>query len=552
MRTRHLAWVLAVGACGGGGSGGVDAHPQADSAPTADAAPLATIGAAPDLLTAADPKLDGFDGWPIAFDLEAGGQTGVRCQVTIARAQTMIAVLDGTITGGRCVATWDGKGTDGKIVAPGVVSATAAILPATGVTPLARTMVSLEVVRLGVVEVHLESADKVPLMYGALGHVAHGYWLVPSDRAAWRIGPKASEGLSAVRLEMADGTPRALPMPWDDLRSPPQDMAAMDGVEADDFSLPSAFVAGGDVAITATLSSDIAGAPNGGAPVQSMIQVVAPANTTINGDATFTAGGQVGVHGALAPAVGRYDTTLRWTFAAKAPNGSFVAIPGGQSTEIVVYGTAGQPIFDYTTTPHHAWVEVVDRVTRWINGSTSDPLMVAHGIVEGVYYTMGLTYDVQSGASAYTNYPGAGFENAQFDLSSLSTLAFGNIINCSDAASIVSTYANMMGVDLRYHILTQPSVGSFDLNFIMAIGGTMFTQFPFTGGRGRFSYHAVTGPPDGSFYDATLALDGDGDPLSLPSTALLAEGMMPNDYLYDLSSEWMGIVTTMDQKVEIQ
>ncbi len=551
----RLAGALALGVMGsgcGGGTSGADAHPNADAPPTADAAPPQAIAPADDLLTAADPKLDGFDGWPLAFVVTDGGAAGLRCRVSLARGTASIATIEGTIAAGRCSATWNGLDPTDKPLTPGLVTGTVDLLPAVGETPVAQTTISLDVVRMGIVELHADAPDKVQLMYGSKGGVTHGFWLLPLDRAAFRIGPDASEGSSAVRLEMNDGTPRALPAPWDDVHSPPLDGAASDGVEADSYSLPTAFVAGADVNLTATLNSDVAGTVAGGAPTAGEVRVVAPAELTLAGSADFSAGGQLAAHGVLAPKVGRYDVKLRWTFEAKTAAGGYVAIPGGVTTEIVIYGLVGQPLFDYTTMPHHAWVEVVDAVTRWVNGSTTDPVMVTSDVVEGVYYTLGLVYDHVNGASAYTNYPGNGFENAQFDLSAFSSRAYGSIINCSDAASLVSTYSDMVGVDIRYHILTQPGVGSFDLNFIQAIGWPDFTETPFVGGRGRFSYHAVVGPPDGSFYDGTLLLDGDGTPTAAPSVALLPAAMTPTDYLTDLSSEWMGIATTFDQKVEIQ
>ena len=100
--------------------------------------------------------------------------------------------------------------------------------------------------------------------------------------------------------------------------------------------------------------------------------------------------------------------------------------------------------------------------------------------------------------------------------------------------------------------VTQADGNGFDLNYIRAIGFTDFDETPFTGDRGSFRYHAVVGPPDGTFYDGTLALDGAGTPTAPPFTPLLAEGMLPDDYLFDLSSQWMIVGTSMDEKVEIQ
>jgi hypothetical protein len=130
----------------------------------------------------------------------------------------------------------------------------------------------------------------------------------------------------------------------------------------------------------------------------------------------------------------------------------------------------------------------------------------------------------------------------------------GRIINCSDAASILSSYGSMAGVDLRYHILTSRfglSAG-FDLNYIRAIGMPAFDDTPFDSGRGGFRYHAIVGSPDDRSWDATLALDGDTNPAASPFEMLLAQSLDPDRYLQALSSEPANIRTDLDDKVRIQ
>ena len=52
-----------------------------------------------------------------------------------------------------------------------------------------------------------------------------------------------------------------------------------------------------------------------------------------------------------------------------------------------------------------------------------------------------------------------------------------------------------------------------------------------SGGCG-FSYHAVTTPDDAdTIYDATLALDGDGDPSGYPAEELLVQAISGDEYL---------------------
>lgn len=552
MRTTEFVLAALLLAACGGGSAGPDGGGDDD---VADATPPPPPGIAPGptLLAAADPRLDGFDGWPLAFAV-VSGSADMRCVVELSRAGTPLATLESPVAQDACAVVWPGVGAAGERLAPGTVDVTAKLMPAVG-EALAQTTAVVEVVRLGIVDVSLDSADEAQLMYGALGGVSQGYWLLPTDRPGWRIGPDAAEGATAVRLELANGDPRPLPGPWDDLRSPPLDDTGPDpdGVEVDSYNLPAAFLAGALIDATATLSADVAGAAGGGAPQVAEVRVVAPAGSTIYEGGPFVHDGQVVVQApALVPAVGRYDHSLRWTFEARAPGGEWAPVPGGVTTRHIVYGLAGLPIFDYSSMAHHAWVEVVDMVTRWIDGGTADPNAVAAAIVTGVYFELALVYDTQNGASAYTWYPGFGWENSQFDLSAFLVRENGDTINCSDAASLVSTFANMVGVDIRYHILQRGDGMGFDLNYIRAIGQPVFDETPFIGDRGRFSYHAVVGPPDGTFYDGTLQLDGDGTPTAPPHVPLLAAGMVAVDYLIALSSEWDIVDTSMDEKVELR
>lgn len=514
----------------------------------------AWVRPSPALAIAADPKLEGFEGWPLVFDADAGRHTGARCVVRVLRGGARLVALDGSLAGGTCSATWDGRDDAGAWVAPGPLTARAEITDGTEV--VASAQAPIEVLRIGIAEVSLdpvEASGEVSLLFAAVGGVRRSFWETDPSSPSWRIGPDATEGAGAVRLELSDGTPRALPAVWDDLETPPMDGTSPDGVEDDSYNLPTAWIAGTTIDARVTLSGDVAGDPDGSSPQTVDVRVVPPDGLTLTAGDAFE-------HGAIlvartgaspVPAVGKYDVEWRWTFEARAPGGDWTPIPGGIVTRHRLYGLASTPIFSGTDLPHRAWVEVVDTVAGWVGGETRDPIAVASRIVEGVYYDMGLRYDVESGASAYTSYP-VGWNDARFGLSWFQERDYGNVINCSDAASIVSTYANMMGVDFRYHILQHRFDGGFDLNYIQAIGTPSFTETPFTGGRGAFRYHAVVGPADGTLFDATLALDGDGTPTAPPHTLLLAQGMPPNEYLFALSSEWMQVAVSIDDKVVLR
>lgn len=530
--------------------GDTDVDTDGDSDSDSD---LPDVEASGDTLPAADPKLVGFESWPIAFTVDPKAYTGLACRVEIARGDAELASIDGALEDGACTAAWDGLDADGGWIDPGQVTATA-IVSEDGGDPLAEGEAVLEVVRLGIGGIQMgEAAARVALLWAETDGEAEGYFEAPVTSAPWRLGPDASEDAAAVDLDLADGSPRPLPLPWTDLKSPPLDAASSDGVEQDTFNLPTAWIAGSNVQLSATLSASAAGMEGGGGPADVEIRIVPPAGTEIVGAAAFSHGAVVTVQTSATPvpAVGRYDLELAWRFEARRPDGDWAPIPGAVTTTHDLYGVVGQPTLGSAAMPYRAWVEVVDAVAGWVDGASADPLEVGSRITEGIFDTAGLSYDVENGACTYTDYTWGNWSNGVFDIVGYQRRDKGDVVNCSDCAGILSTYANMVGVDFTYHILS-PGYGGFDLNYIMAIGYTTFDETPFADGGGGFNYHAVTGPSDGTIYDATLKLDGDGTPTAPPHTAIYAVDMAEDDYLIALSSDGTGVDVQYSEKVEFQ
>lgn len=543
-----LVAIALISACGGSGRGGKDDEPvELTLAPPPPRLQPPSIRPADTFLVAADPKLDGFDGWPLEFEVVAGSYRALDCRVIVRRAGSELASLPGTLADNRCTATWTGRAATGAFIPPGVVDVSAELRK--DGTTLAQTQAQAEIVRLGLSQIRLAAPPGAqhPLLFPRRGGTRGSFAELAITEPQWRVGPDRTE-TGATALDLASGMPRPLPAPWDDFSSPPLEAGTTDGLEHDTFNLPAAFTAGAAVQVIALMPMDVA------APTIADLRIVPPEGMMLtSGDGSWAPGTTITLDAAvsLVPSVGRYDQAVTWRFQALTATGDWVDVPGQLVTTHRLYGLAGAPTFMYTSVPHRAWVDVVDQVTQWVGGTTADPAMVAARIVEGVYREHGLQYDRESGASAYTDYP-SGWTGAVFDLSAYQLRTLGRIINCSDAASIVSTYANMVGVDLRYHILTHRFATGFDLNYIKAIGWTEFDETPFFGDRGAFRYHAVVGPSDGSIYDATLALDGDGTPTAAPFTELLAQGMTQIAYLTALSSEPANIRSQADERVRIR
>jgi len=281
------------------------------------------------------------------------------------------------------------------------------------------------------------------------------------------------------------------------------------------------------------------------------VRVGPPTGRTPAGDTTFRDGATLRMTGSPVTAVDRYDLVHDFGFESRRPGGEWQPMPGAFSITLRLYGLVGAPIFGRTTVPHRAWVDVVDAIAGWVDGASGDQAGVGAAIVRGVYQESGLRYDRRSGASVYTNYL-SGWGGGVFEMQAYQERRYGSTINCSDAASIVSAYANMIGLDFRYRILTHRADTGFALNYLQGIGSTEFTYSPFESGRNYFRYHAIVNSRDVRTWDATLAVDGDGTPSAAPFTLLLVQSLEPMAYLTALSPEASNIVTQMDENVRIQ
>ncbi len=205
---------------------------------------------------------------------------------------------------------------------------------------------------------------------------------------------------------------------------------------------------------------------------------------------------------------------------------------GGESLgEAVVplrhYALLDAPAFLQEGPRYHPWVAAIDPALRALQDLPPDAGLLRDALVDWVFHEHGIVYDTDYGASAYIHWPAFGWEG-EFDLSAYLDRRYGTVVNCSDCAGILSTWSNMLGAFLDTLIVLE----DFQLNQILAIGQSEFTNCPF-GPRGcGFSYHAVTSSDGGdTIWDATLALDGDGDPAHAPSTVWQVQSVPGDDYL---------------------
>ncbi len=222
----------------------------------------------------------------------------------------------------------------------------------------------------------------------------------------------------------------------------------------------------------------------------------------------------------LAESIGLVDETLRLGFEATDAEGEAHDL-GAQFLPIRFFS-----LYDVPT--GEVWPAALQPALTAIDGAAPVAEDVLDELVDWIFSDLGLSYDTNWGASYYTAYFSEDWEQAHFYFSDFLERRFGTTVNCSDCASIMVGYAGMLGVPLNYRIIGW----NFQLNQILAIGGSEFSNCPFGPGGCGFSYHAVTGGLGyGAIWDATLALDGDGDPTNLPSEPLMVHGIDDDEYL---------------------
>ena len=160
------------------------------------------------------------------------------------------------------------------------------------------------------------------------------------------------------------------------------------------------------------------------------------------------------------------------------------------------------------------WAEAMDYACVWAAGKQNRD-DAASAITQAINATLGLVYDNAVGASHYTSGGLAFLELTQFLSYLKNGTGLGNIVNCTDCATITTTFSNLVGCDLH-----ASKMGSFfDLTPFRGIGAAGFGCPGFGCG---FSFHEVAwkgahGNAD-PLFDACLRVDGDSNPWAAPYT----------------------------------
>jgi len=235
------------------------------------------------------------------------------------------------------------------------------------------------------------------------------------------------------------------------------------------------------------------------------------------GDSGFVSFELVKVSLSKTPVGIRYtEWTWQWREGKGAP---WIDI---ETTRHKIYVVLEVPKAPWVQQPYNAandqlpWTDVMDYSCVWAIGA-KDRDFAAAKITEcvNVLGPARIRYDTSVGA---TNYARSGsFRCTRFLERLDGKFGLGEKVNCTDCATITSTFSNVLGCDLW-----QSRMGAnFALNEIIAIGFAAW-KVPFFG---SFSYHEVAwegacGRTD-DLYDACLKVDGGLDPWNAPHPSAL-------------------------------
>jgi len=188
-----------------------------------------------------------------------------------------------------------------------------------------------------------------------------------------------------------------------------------------------------------------------------------------------------------------------------------------------IYVVLNVPAAPWNQTPFNAantqlpWTDVLDYACRWAEGAHS--LDEAAAMMTERVYALGpnvVTYDCPGGGGSH-------YSNPTFDCTAFldrlkGGLGNGIYVNCSDCATILSTFANALGCDLW-----QSQMGyGFALNPLLAIGSNVWQT---ACGWGAFNYHEVAWQgactATDHVWDACLEVNGSPNPTGPPFVPLL-------------------------------
>lgn len=475
-----------------------------------------------------DPRLDGAG--DIEFVLAA--ESASTCTFTAEAQGPGGLVVPLTLDAGGETGRWDGRDADGVPFDPGpaaiVVTATCEDGSAASTAePVWILRLGIGTVNFGGVKDKTGADPHVPLAFHKLDLVTPGVTVIPEDLPEYR----------AVHVDDPGGQPLPPVEPWADPDMPPFEAAPPDTLS---YNLPAAYVAGtAPRLVVAPVATAIA--IRGGAEIPAIPEGAPDLRLVVEGGTTegnWVVGTRVAVDlEPLPDTLGRDDLSLTWSWEAYE-NGAWMTVPGTATTVHRVYRLAGQPVLrdgtEIGAAPAVAWVGALDDLAPAVQGVPAESAAVLDAIRDWIHLNPYVVYNPND--AAYSGYEGEYiyWEYAWSDLTEWLDRREGVELYCHSVSCLFSVLAGTEGIEAPQQVL---GVG-FYTNLTRAAGTEDWVRW-------SFNSHSLVSPDGGAtLWDASVDLDGDGDPANLPAEAVAPKGMSYEQYTTLLTSDPIDIVNS--------
>lgn len=221
--------------------------------------------------------------------------------------------------------------------------------------------------------------------------------------------------------------------------------------------------------------------------------------------------------------IGFHDIEWSWRFSRDGENWTHF-----QTTHHRVYTVLARPTEPWRPSAdnsniHQPWTEVLDHACQWAAGVKGLPDTAGDEAARRVSdYVNGLgkTLLMHGSDPAYAH---ATFDCTAF-LELLETGRGKQIVNCEDCATIVSTFANILGASLWQSSMGPPL--GFRTNHVIQIGDTHWNPTPFV--QHTVAWKGACREQD-LLFDSFLQVDGDDEPCRPPRVELKPSGLTFGD-----------------------
>lgn len=237
-------------------------------------------------------------------------------------------------------------------------------------------------------------------------------------------------------------------------------------------------------------------------------------------------------------AAGVQVANVAWTWQYQIGSGGWQGMGTTNHRIYVILNVATRPWVQNANLSNQQlpWTDVLDLSCEWANGATTADAAtttITQKVNSGILSSGGLIYGASTFYTTTAAYPWSFDCTAFLNFVAGRAGGRGRAVNCSDCATIVTTFANVLGCNVfASTMFPSATAQNFYCNKIQVIGKTTWAYpFPGTPNEGFFTYHEVAWTGAGAYidplYDACLKVDSSSNPWDWTNPALTHTPELP-------------------------